>query len=63
MVNPLKGDSLLQVLNSPRCQNSFSRFLKTLRAECASLKMKFRKDVAATLDGWALEGIFIEIIP
>ena len=24
--------------------------------------MKFRKDVAATLDGWALEGIFIDII-
>ena len=26
MVNPLKGGSSLQVLNSPRCQNSFSRF-------------------------------------
>ena len=28
----------------------------TFRAECASLKMKSRKDVEATLDGWALEG-------
>ena len=36
---------------------------KTLRAECASLKMKFRKDVAASLDGWALEGNFRNIIP
>jgi len=30
--------------------------------ECASLKMKFHKDVAATLDGWALEGTFTNSI-
>ena len=36
---------------------------KILRAECVSLKMKFRQDVAATLDGWVLEGILRDVIP
>ena len=65
MENLLKGGSLLPVLNSPRFQNFLKKaaLTKTLRGECASLKMKFRQDVEATLDGWALEGNFIDIIP
>ena len=69
MGNLLRANSSLQVLNSPRCHKPklFQRVLivpkTTFRAESASLKMKSHKDVAATLDGWALEGNFIDIIP